>query len=181
MNRLAKDYFDWLYERVFGIRDVITKNNYTVLCDAMHRFPFKNLVRHDDNRVAEGIALRDEFLKNYRKRYNVSDKLDMVMPDASIFEVLVSLANRADFVYDNGEEFWFDLFITNLKLKEFNDMGFLARDAAKVERRLRRFNDRRYAPDGDGGIFPLKDPQEDQREVELWYQMAAYMTENRMY
>ena len=181
MNQLAKDYFDWLYNRVFGLRSDNTRNNYTVLCDAMHRFPFKNLIPHDSNRVADGTALRDEFLKQYRRRWNELDKLDMIMPDATIFEVLVALADRADFAYDRGPEFWFDVFISNLKLKEFNDMGFLARDAAKVERKLRRFNDRRYEPDGTGGIFPLRDPVADQRKIELWYQMGAYVTENRMY
>jgi hypothetical protein len=127
------------------------------------------------------MALRDEFLKGYRKRYDEIDRLDFVMPVATMFEVLVALAARADFMTDHGEHFWFDTFITNLKLKQFNDMGFLARDAAKVERKLRRFNDRRYFPDGDGGIFPLSDPAGDQRQIEIWYQMGAYMTEHHLY
>jgi hypothetical protein len=181
MNQLAKDYFDWLYERVLGIRDVSTRNNYTVLCDAMHRFPFKNLIPHDGNRIADGVALRDEFLKSYRRRFSEIDKIDLTMPDASMLEVLAALAVRADFMTDHGVYFWFDVFITNLKLKQFNDMGFLARDSAKVERKLRRFNDRRYFPDGDGGIFPLSDPAGDQRQIELWYQMGAYMTEHQLY
>lgn len=181
MNQLTKAYFDWLYERVFGIRDVVTRNNYTIICDAMHRFPFKSLVDYDENRIKDGTALREQFLRDYKRRVNVSDKVDLIMPDASIFEVLVALANRADFMMDHGEEFWFDIFITNLQLKEFNDMRYLARDATKIGRRLKRFNDRHYQPDGTGGIFPLKEPQQDQRTVELWYQMAAWMTENKLY
>ena len=181
MNRLDKEYFDWLYERVFGIRDVDTKKCFTIICDAMHRFTFRNLVEHDGNRVVEGTALRDEFLKGQKRRYELEDRLDLLFPDATIFEVLVALACRADFMLDHGPDFWFDIFITNLGLKEFNDMGYLARDATKIQRRLRRFNDRRYQPHGTGGIFPLKNTQQDQREVELWYQMAAYMTEQKMY
>jgi hypothetical protein len=181
MNQLAKAYFDWLYERVFGIRDVDTSNCYTIICNYMLQFPFKYIVPHDDNRIADGTMLRDEFLRSYKRRYNEIDKVDMIIPDATIFEVLVGLAARADFILDHGEEFWFDLFLTNLQLKEFNDRRYVAKDNTKIERRLRRFNDRRYQPDGTGGIFPLKDPQQDQREVELWYQMAAYMTENQMY
>jgi hypothetical protein len=181
MNPLLQEYFDWLYSQAFGRKQIETRRNYSVLCDTMRRFPFKNLVPHDGNRIVEGTALRDEFLRTRKKRVGELDRLDLLMPDASIFEVLVALAQRADFMVDHGVEFWFDLFITNLRLKEFSDMAFLARDAAKIERRLRRFNDRRYEPDGTGGIFPLKSPDRDQREVELWYQMAAYMTENDMY
>jgi hypothetical protein len=34
---------------------------------------------------------------------------------------------------------------------------------------------RTYEPNGVGGFFPLENPNEDQREVELWYQMSAYV------
>jgi hypothetical protein len=31
---------------------------------------------------------------------------------------------------------------------------------------------------GLGGMFPLEDPREDQRAIEIWYQMMAYINEN---
>jgi hypothetical protein len=36
---------------------------------------------------------------------------------------------------------------------------------------------REYEPDGTGGFFPLQNPLEDQTQVEIWYQMAAYINE----
>jgi hypothetical protein len=36
---------------------------------------------------------------------------------------------------------------------------------------------RNYAPNGEGGFFPLENPREDQTQVELWYQMNSYVNE----
>jgi hypothetical protein len=36
---------------------------------------------------------------------------------------------------------------------------------------------RTYSPDGRGGFFPLNQPQEDQRKIEIWYQMNKYVIE----
>jgi hypothetical protein len=37
--------------------------------------------------------------------------------------------------------------------------------------------DRRYERNGQGGLFPLRKPAMDQRDVEIWYQANAYMIE----
>jgi hypothetical protein len=181
MSQIEKDYFDWLYGRVYSQRRVQPVISYKIVCNSMHRLVFKNLVPHDGNRVADATGLRDEFLDGYLKRYSELDRMDLLVPEASVFEVLVGLAKRCDFAVDHGEPFWFSTFMTNLKLRVFSDASYSASDAAKLERALRKFNDRRYDFNGNGGIFPLKSPTEDQRKVELWYQMAAYMTENEMY
>jgi hypothetical protein len=42
-----------------------------------------------------------------------------------------------------------------------------------------RFLSRKYDYNGVGGIFPLrKGASEDQRNVEIWYQMQSYLMEN---
>jgi hypothetical protein len=41
-----------------------------------------------------------------------------------------------------------------------------------------RLNRRLYTTSGYGGLFPLEEPKEDQRKVEIWYQMMAYLGEN---
>jgi hypothetical protein len=46
---------------------------------------------------------------------------------------------------------------------------------------LHKLNNRTYSKLGKGGLFPLRSSAYDQRKVELWYQMAAFMTENHMY
>jgi len=76
---------------------------------------------------------------------------------------------------------WFAEFVANLRLGGYTDEAYELRDSAKINRVLQKFNQRKYDSYGDGGIFPLKAPEEDQKKVELWYQMSAYMAENRMY
>lgn len=49
----------------------------------------------------------------------------------------------------------------------------------RIQYRLNVINKRLYNEDGTGGgLFPLRHATQDQREVELWYQMMAYLTEN---
>jgi hypothetical protein len=51
-------------------------------------------------------------------------------------------------------------------------------------RKAQRVNDilyaliwRTYDPDGSGGFFPLLHSKKDQRQIEIWYQMHAYVRE----
>jgi hypothetical protein len=47
-----------------------------------------------------------------------------------------------------------------------------------VNQILTNLVERTYQKNGKGGLFPLKQPAKDQRRVEIWYQMAAYLNEN---
>ena len=74
---------------------------------------------------------------------------------------------------------WFEEILTNAGLWEFDDHQY-QRDYATpsfVDRILVRVMHRRYRADGVGGFFPLKNPREDQRGLELWYQISAYVLE----
>ena len=67
----------------------------------------------------------------------------------------------------------------NLDLRQFSDEVYEDYIDAPdlVQERVDVFLDRAYSPDGTGGLFPLHEPDEDQRQVELWYQMSAYLLE----
>lgn len=172
-------YFSWLYTQLFAVQDLKSPYSYTMTCRAMHNVIFQNLVPHDANRIAEAAELRNEFKR--RIRPVALDLADIMAPDASVFEVLIALAKRADFMVALGVPTWFQIFMENLKLDGYNDLHFLQHTTAPVLRAIAVFNERRYKPNGRGGIFPLERPRQDQREVELWYQMGAYMTEKGMY
>jgi hypothetical protein len=47
----------------------------------------------------------------------------------------------------------------------------------KVEIILEDLIWRTYRPNGQGGFFPLKNPQEDQTKIEIWYQLNEYVME----
>jgi hypothetical protein len=140
----------------------------------MDEIPFRILVPMDENRAADGFELRNAFMKNRSG--------ELFEREVSIFEVLVGLAKRASVMVDQDMKMWFSIFLANLKIDHHSDPCLNSASCVRrVERILYRFNNRRYTARGTGGLFPLTRPIVDQRRVELWYQMGAYMNENRLY
>lgn len=175
-NPLYRQYFHWLYNRVCLVTDDDSPAGYMTVCEKMHQLAFKPFVEHDGNRVGDAVQLRTRFLVECGVSLNGYDA-----EPATVFEVLVALAERANFMSQIGEQSWFITFLRNLELIQFTDRYVRTHSTRRIETILNRFNDRRYMPTGQGGLFPLRQPIHDQRHVEIWYQMAEYMTENRMY
>lgn len=107
----------------------------------------------------------------------------------SVLEILVSVANRMeDILYEpeNGNRAlkWLWTLIRNLGLETFTDGAYKANPGSfdqAVDEILEKFINRTYDRRGKGGLFPLKKPRSDQREVEIWYQMQEYLDENFRY
>jgi hypothetical protein len=70
---------------------------------------------------------------------------------------------------------WFWVMISNLGLDRMDDENF---DLRYVDDVLNVFLNRTYFMNGTGGLFPLKIPKVNQRRVEIWYQMSAFIAEN---
>jgi len=122
--------------------------------------------------MEDGTELRDEFLSEL--------SVHEVDPEwygigCSIMEMLVALARKASFESDLEASKWFWILIENAGLREFNDATYSPDNAAEVDEILDRIIYRTYEPNGTGGLFPLARSEEDQRKVELWYQLAAYI------
>lgn len=176
---MFRQYFHWLYDRVCAERDIESDNSYTLVADVMHRNKFQVIVPLDENRVADAAELRNGFV-----RTRIREPLDassIIYPDATIFEVLVALALKAQIMVEIPMREWFAIFLENLDLRQFDDRFCLGGYPPIIGKRLKKFNERKYRPNGQGGLFPLKRPLQDQRTVELWYQMGAYMNENHLY
>jgi len=138
----------------------------------MHLTEFRWTVRNDDNREEDGKNLRDEFMDIY----------DLVEPDqpdapASMLEVLIVLSRMASYASYGTPSEWFWKMVENLDLRNYTDANFNAHIAEEVEVALEQVISRSYVEDGRGGLFPLRYPQHDQRRVELWYQLSAYLLE----
>lgn len=177
---LTKLYFRWLYDQVMAVNDPQGLSSYWNVCALMMDLVFLDLVEYDSNRIAEATILRDEFLAT-QKGITIHDRNDFLFPDASIFEVLVALARRANFMVEMDLYKWFQLFLRNLGLDRYNDWYCNSHFTGNIGRILNRFNSRTYQPNGHrGGLFPLAHPTRDQRGVELWYQMGAYINEHMM-
>jgi hypothetical protein len=176
---LEERYFSWLYSKVRATRDGAPGMSYTEVCSSMHRVKFDWHIPNDDNRAADGRELRVDFLnKEEHRDPNERDK-EWLELDASVFEVLVALCLRANFMIDIPVELFFEMFLVNLNLQGCVDTG--KKQTGKINRVIKKLNERQYSQNGQGGLFPLQNPPSDQRRVELWYQMSAYMTENHMY
>lgn len=176
MNSRSKTegaYLQWLYDQVNRRGK---DPHYRDLIELLHNVDFYGLIPNDDNRAIDGVKLRECFeMETGISIENIMDK------NCTILEMLIALAERMDYIlYDpelgNRTSKWFWLFISNLELV------VLSKYEEDYERKkrlnnsiLKRLLDRTYAFNGRGGLFPLNRPREDQRKVEIWYQMMAYM------
>jgi hypothetical protein len=96
-----------------------------------------------------------------------------------MFEMLVSLSRHASFLDDQEPAWWFWHMMENVGLHLYTDHVYSYELSAEriVDDTLNRIIFRTYGADGHGGLFPLSRTPNDQRNVELWYQLNAYMIE----
>lgn len=170
-SSLAEHYFRWLSPQ---IRDKHSDPDKTFgdLLRLMFDKKFVELVPHDSNRMADGTDLRADFCYG---RGLPTDSL-AELGDASFLEVLLGLSRRLSFTAGGKAHGWAWQLLCNLELHRFPDP--LTRNKARQADQIMETCIRRtYTPDGQGGFFPLAWPDEDQTQVELWYQMAAYIGE----
>lgn len=171
---LDEQYFTWLYSQVGSVRLRNRNRTHWSLLKQLYETEFVWFVPNDDNRVEDGRDLRLEFLDSEGIDKASSDWLHM---GCSMLEMLIGLSRRLAFEDDGEPRSWFWHLIDTLELTEYNDNNYDYLVAQHVEETLHRVIYRRYRADGVGGLFPLRHAEEDQRNVELWYQMSAYLLE----
>lgn len=130
------------------------------------------MVPNDDNRVEDGRDLRVEFI-NDTQFYNITD--EWMEMGCSMLEMLIALSRRLSFVSSGEPRAWFWHLLKNIQLDTITDDGSYSEK--NVEDILNTVIYRTYEPNGVGGLFPLKNAQDDQTKVEIWYQLAAYLTQ----
>ena len=67
---------------------------------------------------------------------------------------------------------WFWDMVRNLGLMNMTDDRF---DEGHVRKVIDIFLDRKYEPDGQGGLFKIRHCRRDFREVEIWCQLNWYL------
>lgn len=138
----------------------------------LHGTPFRWSVHNDDNRGEDGKELREEFLDEFG--YSEPDWPEV---DASMFEVLIALSRRAAYNSYGTPASWFWKMLENLGFRHYSDANYNNEIEEEVDEVLQIVLDRTYSEDGRGGLFPLRSPHLDQRRIELWYQLSAYILE----
>ena len=177
LNRL---YFDWMYHLVSGRRPRGSKvPTYHKLLEYLYETDFDYILPMDGNRFEDGIDLRYRFgRENDYDQYMISVYLDD--RPCSVLEMMVALAVRCeDHIMEDpdvGDRVgqWFWEMVVSLGLGSMNDQNY---DPDYTQDVIDHFLNRDYEPNGRGGLFTIEDPAEDQRKIDIWYQMCAHLNE----
>lgn len=192
VHRLEQMYFAWLKRQInFNYRHVRNSNapQFETLMDALWNKPFPWVVSYDENRIQDGLELRYLFLQDadyhasfeemgarYGNEVMVPSVGEFRGKPCRILEVIVALSRRLEFQEGSDAGWWAWRLIVNLDLHKMKDP--LSRlKQRRLDEALDTLIWRTYDRDGSGGFFPLAHPDDDQRKVEIWYQMAAYLAE----
>ena len=174
LNTISDEYFEWLFNLVCEQR--YFRPIYRTLLKHLHDTEFTYLIPRDRNRAEDGENLRYRFA--LEKGYDVPTTLVDLGCPCSVLEMMAALAIRCeeqltdDPRYGNRMPQWFWKMIVNLGLGPMTNEMY---DRAYVDLVLRRFLDRKYEPDGEGGLFHIRDARFDLRNVEIWYQLCWYL------
>lgn len=168
-------YLEWIYGQIGAVRNRNPAKSYWRLAKQLYTVPFYYFVPNDDNRAADGCEMRMEFIDELGLQ-EIVDPAWIAM-ECSMLEMLVGLARRAAFETYSDAGTWFRLFMRNLDLMGYTDAVWNTTIEREVNNTLERVMHRRYRANGVGGLFPLRLPGRDQRKVELWYQLSAYLLE----
>lgn len=166
-------YLPWLYSKVAGVRVRNPRKSYWNLIRTLYTKEFIWWVPNDDNRVEDGRDLRSEFIRDHEDIVVDEDWMELA---CSFLEMLIALSRWLSFEAEGEPRDWFWHVLRNLELDTYNDAVDLEKD--EIDDILDRVIWRQYDPDGSGGMFPLRNPQQDQRQVEIWYQLNRYLLEN---
>lgn len=171
-------YFQFLMRLIDNERPQPPARNYGALLNFMYNMEFEYIIPLDENRAYDGLNLR--YLFSTEAPYNYNDILDALDEPCSILEMIIGLAHRIetditcepDGIDRTSEWFW--QMISSLGLEDMTDSNF---DSDKVIDILRCFLNRRYSPNGQGGLFTVNNYDGDMRDVEIWYQANIWLNE----
>lgn len=192
-DELAKkaqvSYFNWLCHLVW--LDEFDGRTYNGLAHILHGIEFYSIVPLDHNREQDGIRLRSTWLEIMDEQADALGIGRPVYPETclqgpcSVLEMMVALAMRLEADIMQNDEYgpraavWFWEMMSNLRLFWLDDSR-LDGDI-QVKTVIETVLDRRYDRNGNGGLFPLRSAEEDQTNVEIWWQAQAWLKENYQY
>lgn len=162
-DSVTEVYLGWLGSQVLSDNGKCYDHLLRILLDK----EFVWLIPNDDNRIADGLEVRQEHESETGVRFEGY---------CSVLEVIIGLSRRLEFMAGGDAPGWAWQLLCNLGLHKYaNPLG--PRKTIRVDEILEILVWRNYEPDGQGGFFPLAWPDADQRKVEIWYQLAAYVEE----
>lgn len=177
LDILNKRYFEWMCQIVCD-EEHPNGLSYWKLLNYLHDRDFIYILEFDGNRAEDGIDLRYRFA--YEHHYDNTLILECLDRGAcSVLEMMVALALKCEEYMDDpevGERTgrWFWDMIASLGLADMTDLYF---DESHVNQVITTFLNRRYASNGKGGLFTVRQRKYDLREAEIWHQMCWYLND----
>lgn len=174
LNKIDAEYFEWLVNLVSEQR--FAKPVYQKLLMRLHSTEFRYSLRRDRDRADDGVEMRYRFAVCHR--YDIPSTMADLDGPCTILEMMIALAIRCeeqiadDTRYGDRMTQWFWNMIVNLGLGPMTDSMY---DDEYVGVTLQRFLTRDYEPDGRGGLFRLRNCEDDLRKVEIWRQALWYL------
>ena len=165
----------YLYEH--WLNDIVCKNlfsrniSYDRLLSYLSHREFTIIIPNDVNRAEDGIDLR------LRYQMDTGEYINRNVP-CSVLEMMIALSIRCEEsimdnpAYGDRTAQWFWGMIKTLGLYTMTDDRF---DEGYVSMVVDRFLDRRYEPNGEGGLFKIPNCKYDLRKIEIWYQLCWYL------
>lgn len=178
MNKMTVkvDYFNWMVDMVCANRYAGT-NSFRRLLAYLHTVDFKYRMINDSDRAQDGVSLRHRFALHHD-----DIPYDMVMEaldgPCSVLEMILALAIRCEESIMNDPQYgdrtgqWFWKMIATMGLGGMPDRLF---DEEYAEEIVDRFLERKYEPNGRGGLFYVRNADCDLRRKSIWVQMCLYL------
>ncbi len=182
LDSLKLRYFDWLLSKVARNKKHKNELKKSGLLEYIHGFEFTWTIWLDENRAYDGKKLREEFL-NEKKNSDISDsEIEAFRKEScSFLEMLIALSYRCEKDImgdvnspDDHSKDWFWEFLGNLGEKKWVKDGpdF---DKKEVKKSIETVINRTFKPSGEGGLFPLKDKDRDQTQIQIWDNLNSYL------
>ena len=171
---MKDDYFCWL---VGLIGDDYISMHYQKLLWKLYQTEYTWELDYDKNRASDGLYLRQMYVDQGGFWMDSGLREE----GCSVLEMMIALSKRVenDIMYDpdygDRSRVWFWTMLQNLGLDSYDDYNWFE---SEVDRILDVFLHRRYAKNGVGGAFPIRNQTRDLRKTDLWWQMNAYLEEN---
>ena len=178
-------YFQWLCDLVRCDQD---DKSYYNLLGMMYETPFEVKIDNDINRAVDGNEFKGAYILDVyvaEEQKNIDFNISAEQ-NCSILEMIMGISKRMAFELAEDESEDFDFYryfweiLENLGLKQYDDVQFgdnFVRCKIEIREILNKLNERKYKKSGEGGMFPLLFAEKNQKKVEIWYQMQAYINE----
>lgn len=172
-SSLSDQYFEWI------IHKIRLSSRYSDLIKHLYNTPFIAILFEDNNRISDGLDLVYRFAYEANIEYSEIDEYFTHPRVCSVLELMLALAIKMEdgFLFGAFEGSkdctwrWFSIMIHSLRLDGFTNEYY---DFDKVDYILNTFINRKYSPDGHGGLFVLDNCDCDLTQMGLYEQMCQY-------